>query len=560
MTTRGIPEHPPFTTASEREVWERLLAQAPGDWTILANLRLTTTRQDHELDLVVLMPDVGIVVVEVKGGSVHVDADGLWRQTAHSGSTRAIHPVEQARDGKYALRDYVEADPRWRAQRSSRVRLGHAVVLPYTTLDDDFATPDCPRWMAHGRGDQGDLAGRLYDIAAHQESQYRVPTADDCALIVEILHGRNLPQRDVLAAAEERERDAERLTVEQATLLGVTRLLHRIEVRGGAGSGKTTLALAQARELTRGRGDDRMPQRVALVCYSIGLASYLQRVTGAWGKKQRPAFVGTFEELAAYLGVTEFADRDNSGFWEDELPRQMLALAGQLTVKCRFDAFVVDEAQDFADLWWQPILGSMRDESSSGLYLYSDQNQRVFARFGSAPVPLVPLVLDHNLRNTRQIAEAFGPLAPMRMQARGGDGPEVRFVPCPAEDALDTADGLIDPLIDDGWRPEDIALITTGRRHPEHVALQESVGQKGYWDTFWDKDLVFYGHVLGCKGLERRVVVLCVNQSGVSERARERLYVGLSRATDLLIVVGDPAVVEAMGGPEVAARLGITGR
>ena len=128
----------------------------------------------------------------------------------------------------------------------------------------------------------------------------------------------------------------------------------------------------------------------------------------------------------------------------------------------------------------------------------------------------------------------------MRMRARGGDGPEVRCVPCRPEDALDTADDLIDPLLDEGWRPEDIALITTGRRHPAHVGLQESVGQHGYWDTFWDKELVFYGHVLGCKGLERRVVVLCVNQSTVSERARERLYVGLSRATDLLVVVGDP--------------------
>ena len=58
------------------------------------------------------------------------------------------------------------------------------------------------------------------------------------------------------------------------------------------------------------------------------------------------------------------------------------------------------------------------------------------------------------------------------------------------------------------------------------MALQESEGQDGYWRTFWDKDCVFYGHVLGCKGLERRVVVLCVNERMPRERARERLYVG----------------------------------
>jgi len=79
------------------------------------------------------------------------------------------------------------------------------------------------------------------------------------------------------------------------------------------------------------------------------------------------------------------------------------------------------------------------------------------------------------------------------------------------------------------------------------VALQESEGQEGYWRTFWDKDCVFYGHVLGCKGLERKVVVLCVNERRPRERSRERLYVGLSRATDKLVVVGPPDVIREMG-------------
>ncbi len=68
---------------------------------------------------------------------------------------------------------------------------------------------------------------------------------------------------------------------------------------------------------------------------------------------------------------------------------------------------------------------------------------------------------------------------------------------------------------------------------------------------------MFYGHVLGCRGLERRAVVLCINEEKAADRSRERLYVGLSRATDQLVVVGDPGVVAQMGGMEVARRLGI---
>ena len=108
----------------------------------------------------------------------------------------------------------------------------------------------------------------------------------------------------------------------------------------------------------------------------------------------------------------------------------------------------------------------------------------------------------------------------------GERGRRSSYVEASAEEALDVADDQIDPLLDEGWRPEEVALLTTGARHPEQVALQESDGQDGYWRTFWDKDCVFYGHVLGCKGLERKVVVLCVNERMPRERSRERLYVG----------------------------------
>lgn len=114
----------------------------------------------------------------------------------------------------------------------------------------------------------------------------------------------------------------------------------------------------------------------------------------------------------------------------------------------------------------------------------------------------------------------------------------------------------VDLLLDDGWRFQDIALLTTGSRHNEQIARQQQ-GPQAYWDTFWDDDQVFYGHVLGFKGLERRVVVLALNESAPRDRSKERLYVGLSRARDQLVVCGDPDFVCSVGGADVARRLGI---
>jgi ATP-dependent exoDNAse (exonuclease V) alpha subunit len=53
--------------------------------------------------------------------------------------------------------------------------------------------------------------------------------------------------------------------------------------------------------------------------------------------------------------------------------------------------------------------------------------------------------------------------------------------------------------------------------------------------------------------------VLVVNEEAAFERSRERLYVGLSRARDQLVVCGDPEFIRDVGGSDLARRLNIEG-
>ena len=539
------PESPRFASSAERQVWELLRTQLGKDDILLAGVRVTNRKQDYEADIVVLMPDAGVVVVEVKGGSVW-RTDGVWR-TSRRGAEVTIDPVDQVRGTRYAVREYVEHDPRWSDGGRRRVRWAHAIALPNTELPADFACPDAPRWMVADRTDVDHLAAFIRDIPRRQETTLRALDRDDADVILEILGGRGQAQRDIVAEADERDVESQRFTEEQGMILGAIRLLNRVEIRGGAGSGKTWLAIEQARRLT-GSG-----KRVALLCYSRGLAAYLNRVMQTVPKRERPSYVGEFHKLGQLWGAAPGSDLD-SDYWEHRLPDEMRDLAAALLPQHKFDAVVIDEAQDFADAWWPAVLASLRDEENGGLYVFSDEGQRVFARFGQPPVPLVPLMLDTNLRNTRQIAGTFNSLAPMKMRLLGGDGPLVRFVECTPEDALGCGDDAVDTLLDEGWRCEDIALLTTGSRHPEQTARQ-AVSQDDYWASFWDTDQVFYGHVLGFKGLERRAVVLVLNESAVSERSRERLYVGLSRARDQLIVCGNSDVIRQLGGEDVIRRI-----
>ena len=152
--------------------------------------------------------------------------------------------------------------------------------------------------MVIGAGDLDDAAGRIWDALRYARDQPAPPTPEQVEDLVECLAGRMLPQTDLVAAVAEHEHTCDLLTARQAKVLDVIRLLPRVEVRGGAGSGKTWLAVERARRLAADG------QRVGLVCYSRGLATYLRRRVAQLKPGERPAYVGTFHGLGVdWLGA-----------------------------------------------------------------------------------------------------------------------------------------------------------------------------------------------------------------------------------------------------------------
>jgi superfamily I DNA/RNA helicase len=233
----------------------------------------------------------------------------------------------------------------------------------------------------------------------------------------------------------------------------------------------------------------------------------------------------------------------------------MAELAAALPVEARFDAIVVDEAQDFADAWWPPLLTSLSDAQEGALFICGDASQAVFGREGRPRVPLTRLRLDENLRNTQQIARVFRSLGEAPLEMLGGEGDPVRFVPCPTADVYDEADRQAVALLEEGWDPGSIAVLTTHHRHPMQVERERRDGKDGLWNSLWDEDDYFYATVPGFKGLERPAVVLAVDGFRDPDLAREVLYVGLSRARDRLVVVGDLEAIADVGGKELRKRL-----
>jgi superfamily I DNA/RNA helicase len=228
-------------------------------------------------------------------------------------------------------------------------------------------------------------------------------------------------------------------------------------------------------------------------------------------------------------------------------PELMLAAALELTQGKRFDPLVVDEAQDFADSWWQPLVASLRDPDTARIATFRDDHQAVFGRRGRPSLDFAKVTLSKNLRTTRQIAAAYAPLFPGLAKAVGTDGPEVTFVECAVDAVIGVASDCAAQLLEEGWAPRDIALLTTFHRHPVHIEQQQH-GSTAYWANLWNGDDIFYCTASGFKGLERPAVVVAVDGFRETQEARELLYVAMSRARDKLIVVADRETLSSLLG------------
>ena len=538
---RTWPDHPDFANDAEEIVWSAVKKKLRPEDVMLHGLRFTDPVEgDVEIDLLILMPDRGMAIVEIKGGHITY-GDGQVRQTGADG-VHVIDPAGQAAKEARAVRRYLERQPTW---SRGQVRAGWLVALPFTNVTADLG-PELRRDVLIGSNDLDDAAGRIFDRLGEPSLQVGVPQGDWVQSALDHLLGVLDEAGEVQARTAQRLRHIEQLTAQQSALLSVIRNVPRFEVTGAAGTGKTWMAMEQAHRWAK-RGE-----RVCFVTYTRGVVESIRRALLDLPESEHPAYIGTFFQLAFEWGIHANGPTDPE-FWDRRGPEEMQQRAAALLADQRFTAFVVDEAQDFADSWWPALLAS--GTPGARIAVFRDDEQSVFTqRRGRPDVDLTPLVLDENLRNARQVVDTFRPLIHADVVSRAGDGFPVEFVECTSDDVVSRADDVVADLVDHrGWLPEHVALLTTKHRHP--VQLELDADKSLYWNGFWDEDDVFYSTVAGFKGLERPAVVLCVDGFHDDLDPRNVLYAGMSRARDLLIIVAPQEAIAAAGNPKLLKRL-----
>jgi len=543
-----VPENPSFANEAEKEVWLALNKTLPDTCWLLHGVRITDVSGDREGDLIVMWPEKGIAFIEIKGGYITPKSNGKFTQGSGA-NKREIDPIDQAHGAMYQIRDWVLSH--------TSLRYWYPMVamaaFPNSVLERSYESTRAKRSQFIDRDDLVNAADLVQRSIESHSGHAIAPATEDLERIAQALEANILDVTDPASLAlliDSRTELVNELVKENLKLLDFVTEINRFDVRGAAGTGKTALALEHAKQLKR------EGKRVVFLCYSRALSAYIRHLVESWDKSERIDVVKTFHALARDWGVTVPAGV-NDDFWESTATLEFIKKAIQAPESEKFDAIIVDEAQDFGENWWVAATELLKDKANGGIYAFGDLGQGIFNRSGTAGLGFVPLRLHKNLRNAEPIADAANHLTDTPAPAVGLDGPEIRFVQVP-EDADESqiiyaADDTVEYLRDD-YGPQHVALLTTKSRHPVHRELADR-DPDAYLKTLWKADDIFYGTVSGFKGLERNCVILTVNGFHDEVDPKRLLYVGMTRARDFLVIVAKRSELAAVLNEELMSTL-----
>ena len=475
---------------------------------------------DGEADFVVLDRRRGLMCIEVKGGKrVWRDSnDGNWYQESHGGHTKKLNrpPLEQARESRFALREKL-AD--FLDVAKTKVRICHAAAFPGFDNPNVNMGPDAHPNLYIFSSHMNNIGSRLDVIWDHfQENLDLGPMKQETADKVRKFIAPSFELSEHWSSQlEEIDRHIDRLSDSQFMVLNGLNRQRRAQISGGAGTGKTVLAIEKARRL----GVEGMD--VLLTCYNRPLADRMGKILHDVESVQVRTFHQLCWQLAEQAGVEKPEAGDFSVY--PTVLEQALDRLGP-----RYDAVIVDEGQDFGQGatsasqsdWWTLLQLSLRDHGI--FYVFMDQNQTIYADIADVPGDLAIFDLTENLRNTSQIhSHARKLYSGSEFSSAGPRGPQVNFYQFDDDDFRKCEKLIREEIarLSETIELKDIVVLAANKTLPMFQKLPPEIEQES---------------VKRFKGLDSRAVILVAN--GEFSDDPELAYVGSTRARSVLSVIG----------------------
>ena len=550
-------------SSAERRIFH-LFATDPdaNEWTVLHSLGLARRKTGPygEIDFVVIIPHQGIICLEIKGGRVSCE-NGVWKTMDRYGKIALLKksPFMQARDSMFALRGAI-MDHFGKGSSESQCPIASAVVFP-----DVVCPPPTPEFERSDVIDTHDLrrpisasiSGIVRNRLREFQPRYgkRCPTPSQVRAILTYLR----PDFDLVvtksASLSRTESRLMSLTEEQYERLDELEENSRCLFEGAAGTGKTLLALEYARRANSAGA------RVLFVCFNRLLGDWLKLQTGGtmitagtWHEILKEVIAkSSVREEFSELERRALKDEDFATLFEELYPFYGEIAFEELNIP--FDVLVVDEAQDLFD---QAILDLINRAIKGGLAggtwaMFGDFTRQALYDRASGSIADLSEYSEHfvrarltlNCRNSRRIAEETAIIGgfrtpPFKLGNEAGLPVEHRYWHT-SIGLTKTLTKTINRLISNGVQVDDILILSPRRLENSALATAKRIAKMPLLDCSRtlapQKGCIRFSTIHSFKGLESQVVILVDIEDVDDERSQSLLYVGMSRARSLLILM-----------------------
>jgi len=560
------PYRPAEAPPGERALFDAL-AKSPetNGWIVLHSLAIAShVRQvKGEADFVVIVPDHGVLVIEVKSHpSVERLPDGRWKLGTQVPTSRG--PFQQASEAMHSIKHYLTS----REVNLRSVPLIDAVW--FTHVRARTMLPQSPEWHGWQLLDSQDLrSGAVSAIlrtlvagAVHLESRITgfthggvgpdEATASQIAAILRPKFEAAIVPGDIRSA---REAQLAAFIEEQYDALDSMQHNQAVLFTGPAGSGKTWLAMEA------GRREIELGHAGRLLCFNRLLGQRLKEdMAGIVG-----LHVGTFHQEALRLSGGQTPIGTEQEFWDAQLPDlaiEALLDHGEREVA---DFLIVDEIQDLAREPFLDVLDLLVKDGLQGgrVLLFGDFDRQAIYETGDGRnllkqrIPgLATFVLTVNCRNLPRIGTVVNKLSHImpayRRFRRPDDGADPDFIPIPRgkDQSAELADA-VRALRGEGYGLDEIVVLSPLR----HDSTAETTSDPWLCQILRPADgcapqagRLRFSTVHSFKGLDAPAVIITDLDEATTSNFEPLLYIGMTRATDRLIALIETQTLRAAYG------------
>ncbi len=530
-----IPEHS-LPATSNGELAELavvdLLKTLPDSFTVIRNVDLcsTTGRDRTELDVAVVTPAGGLVVIEVKAGDLE--------RNIESGDLERFYLANHCKNVTLQLTTQARIIRQRLYGIQGNVPILHILALPTGHLVGTGAqNADVALF------DQDTLAGMPNRIHLWSRTNALTPSLAGREAVTDFLLNKYTIKTDPTSVSSQLRLAGRELSDELARwVMRMESPLPVVEIQAPAGAGKTALALKLLDEA------HEKGERACYLHFTRNLIETLRRK----GVGQHAHFFGTWHELALEMHPdVNFHEGRNDDVWET---LNTLLCEDLRAGKRQWDRVIIDDAQDFCFEWIEALTHALTPKGK--LYVLTDPYALTFddrepvvfnesTRFVTRDTSRIPQRQAEEINGLGLTTEPIVSKSPLVGDYTGMftyDGPN---------QLLQETKNAVKTALESGFTEDQIAVLSWLPFEESEMIRREQIGKcrlrrpttqfDEAGDRIFTDGEVFADTLNRFKGMQAPFVIVTeMHFTDLNEQERARLYLALTRASQRTAFVMDP--------------------